>query len=89
MGFSTPSSEQAAMQQISSACIPYYSNPNSVDAKNRLAERIQVYLQTVAKYGQCSTRGTMSGGPAVRAVFGIDESDSPIVRYNKISTFRV
>ena len=89
MGFSTPSSEREAVMQISMVCGPYFSNPNSTDARNRLAERISVYIQTVAKHGQSNQPGDFNSSTEFKKLFGITYSDSPAVRYNKITTFRI
>ena len=89
MGFSKPSSERDAVIQIGMVCGPYVSNPNSTDARNRLAERISVYIQTVREYGQSNQPGDFNSGTDFKKVFGIQYNDSPAVRYNKISTFRV
>lgn len=89
MGFSTPHSERDAVIQLGAVCGPYIRNPNSTDARNYLAERIAVYIQTVREYGQSNERGDFSSGTDFKKLFGIQPSDSPAVRYNKITTFRV
>ncbi len=89
MGFSKANSERDAVMQISMVAGEYYNNPNSTDARNKLAERIQVYIQTVAEHGLSNQHGDFNFGSYFKKVFGIEPGDSPAVRYNKITTFRI
>ena len=88
MGFSTPHSERDAVIQLGMVVGPYLSHPDGVNERNNLAERISVYIQTVREYGQSNDRGHFSSS-YVKKLFGIQDNDSPAVRYNKISTFRI
>lgn len=88
MGFSTPHSERDAVMQLDMVAGPYISNPNGTNECNNLAERISVYIQTVREYGQSNQYGHFSSSH-VKKLFGINDGDTPAVRYNKISTFRV
>lgn len=79
----------SAVIQISMVCEPYLRNPNSSENRNKLAERIAVYIQTVREKGQSPRIGDFNSSTAFKKVFGIQPNDSPAVRYNKIATFRV
>lgn len=83
MGFSTPHSERDAVIQLGMVAGPYLSHPDGVNERNNLAERISVYIQTVREYGQSNDRGHFSSS-YVKKLFGIQDNDSPAVRYNKI-----
>ncbi len=89
MGFTKPKSERDAVIQISMVSGAYVANPNSTNARNQLAERISAYIQAVREYGQSNDLGDFNSSTEFKKIFGIQYNDSPAVRYNKITTFRI
>lgn len=90
MGFSKPSTERDCLMQIDAALSAYAGNPNSTNAQNMLAERIQVYMAFVRENGQDHRNGDLgTNSSRFTKFFGITNLDSPSLRYNKITTVRI
>lgn len=88
--FSKPSTERDCLIQIDVALSAYVGNPNSTNAQNKLAERIQVYMAFVRENGQDVRNGDLGiNSSRFTKVFGITSLDSPALRYNKITTLRI
>ncbi len=88
--FSKPSTERDCLMQIDAALSAYVGNPNSTNAKNNLAERIQVYVAFVREKGQNCHSGDLGiNSSRFTKFFGITNFDSPALRYNKITTVRI
>jgi hypothetical protein len=84
-----PSTERDAVMSLSMAASVYASNPNHPASKSRMAEAISNYITVVREKGQSNQPGDFNSGTGFKKVFGIDYNDSPAVRYNKITTFRI
>lgn len=90
MGFSKPSTERDCLMQIDAALSAYVGNSNSTNAKNMLAERIQVYVAFVREKWQNGHSGDLGiNSSRFTKFFGITNFDSPALRYNKITTARI
>ncbi len=89
MWYSKPSTERDAVMSLSTAAIIYASNPSHPDSKSRMAEAISNYITVVREKGQSNQRGDFNSSTQFKKVFGIAPTDSPAVRYNKITTFRI
>ena len=87
--FSKPSTERDAVMSLSVAAGIYARNPNSADGKSRMAEALSNYITVVREKGQSNQPGDFNSGSDFKKVFGISPTDSPAVRYNKITTFRI
>lgn len=82
--------ERDAVAKLDAICGVYFVGRDkvSVDGKTRLLSSIANYLNVVRENGQENSRGDF-GYTNFRKVFGVDIGDTPEIRYNKISTFRV
>lgn len=87
--FPKPSTERDAVMSLSSAATQYANNPNSPNGRSMMAEAISNYIEVVRTKGQSNQTGDFSSSPQFKKLFEIAPSDSPAVRYNKITTFRI
>ena len=77
--------ERDAAVKLESVC---YCFGNSRERKNRLAQAIGEYIQAVAQNGLDRQNGYFNC-TNLKKTFGIEFNDSPAVRYNKITTYRL
>lgn len=77
--------ERDAVIKLDGICSCY---GNSHEFGNRLAQGISEYMQAVSQSGQDKQNGNFNCSH-VKKVFGISFMDTPAVRYNKITTYRV
>ena len=77
--------EREAAARLDAICYTYGS---SSERKNRLGKAIMEYIQAAQKSGLDRQPGYFNCGH-LRETFGIEFSDQPEVRYNKIATYRL
>ena len=75
--------ERDAALKLDSVCYCYGST--STDHRNRLAKAIMDYIQVVQKNGLDKQTGYFNC-ENLKKTFGIEFTDQPEVRYNKITT---
>ena len=77
--------EREAATKLDAVCFCY---DQSNERKARLSKAIMEYVQAVQQNGLDNHPGYFSLSH-IRDTFGIECTDQPAVRYNKIATFRV